>query len=206
MWYTTSEIAQKWDITEAHVSRLCREGRIPGAAIIGGRWRIPEDAERPIKYVTAGFLTALETAKKWGISANRVEWMCLKGVLPNAKRGKRTWFIPEDTVNPWEEYITPSEIAKKWGISADKVEWMCLTGVLPDAKRGTRTWFIPEDTVNPREGYLTASEMAERWKLSRSTVSQFCKKGRISGAKMVGQRWYIPEDAEKPSDYRGKNK
>ena len=49
MWYTTSEIAKKWDITEAHVSRLCREGRIPGAEFIDGKWHIPEDAVRPTK-------------------------------------------------------------------------------------------------------------------------------------------------------------
>ena len=50
MWYTTSEIAKKWDITEAHFSRLCRDGRIPGAKMVGKRWYIPVDEEKPAEY------------------------------------------------------------------------------------------------------------------------------------------------------------
>ena len=38
---------QKWGITQRRVAVLCSEGRIPGAAIIGNSWVIPEDAEKP---------------------------------------------------------------------------------------------------------------------------------------------------------------
>ena len=38
---------QKWGITQRRVAVLCSEGRIPGAAIIGNSWVIPEDAKKP---------------------------------------------------------------------------------------------------------------------------------------------------------------
>ena len=151
MWYTTSEIAKKWDLTEAHVTRLCREGRIPGAEYIGGRWRIPMDTERPGKNVTAGFLTALETAKKWGISADKVEWMCLTGVLPDAKRGTRAWFIPEDAVNPREGYLTASEMAERWKLSRSTVSQFCKKGRISGAKMVGQRWYIPEDAEKPSD-------------------------------------------------------
>ena len=44
---TTSEIAEKWDITRRRVSKLCREGRIKGAVLKGNTWLIPSDAQKP---------------------------------------------------------------------------------------------------------------------------------------------------------------
>ena len=38
---------EKWGITQRRVAVLCSEGRIPGAAIVGNSWVIPEDAEKP---------------------------------------------------------------------------------------------------------------------------------------------------------------
>ena len=38
---------EKWGITQRRVAVLCSEGRIPGAAIIGSSWVIPEDAKKP---------------------------------------------------------------------------------------------------------------------------------------------------------------
>ena len=44
---TTSEMAEKWDISRRRVTTLCSEGRIKGAILKGNTWLIPENAEKP---------------------------------------------------------------------------------------------------------------------------------------------------------------
>ena len=44
---TTTQMAEKWEISRRHVTTLCREGRIEGAILRGNTWLIPEDTEKP---------------------------------------------------------------------------------------------------------------------------------------------------------------
>ena len=44
---TTSEMAEKWDISRRRVTLLCSQGRIDGAILKGNTWLIPENAEKP---------------------------------------------------------------------------------------------------------------------------------------------------------------
>ncbi len=44
---TTTQMAEKWDISRRRVTTLCREGRIEGAILRGNTWLIPDDAEKP---------------------------------------------------------------------------------------------------------------------------------------------------------------
>ncbi len=44
---TTSEMAEKWNISRRRVTTLCSEGRIEGAILRGNTWLIPEDAKKP---------------------------------------------------------------------------------------------------------------------------------------------------------------
>ena len=44
---TTSEMAEKWDISRRRVTTLCSEGRIKGAILKVNTWLIPENAEKP---------------------------------------------------------------------------------------------------------------------------------------------------------------
>ena len=44
---TTTEMAEKWNISRRRVSLLCVEGRIKGAILKGKTWLIPADAEKP---------------------------------------------------------------------------------------------------------------------------------------------------------------
>ena len=46
-YLSTFEIAEKWGLSARRVGILCNENRIPGAQRAGGRWIIPEDAEKP---------------------------------------------------------------------------------------------------------------------------------------------------------------
>ena len=50
MNYTTvAEIAKKWDVSERAVRNYCAEGRVAGAILEGKTWKIPENAEKPIR-------------------------------------------------------------------------------------------------------------------------------------------------------------
>ena len=44
---TTSEMAEKWNISRRMVTTLCVQGRIEGAILKGNTWLIPENAEKP---------------------------------------------------------------------------------------------------------------------------------------------------------------
>lgn len=46
-YFTSSEIAEKWGISERSVRNYCNEGRVDGAILIGKIWNIPFDAEKP---------------------------------------------------------------------------------------------------------------------------------------------------------------
>lgn len=46
-YLSTFEVAEKWGISYRRVGILCNENRIPGAQRAGGRWIIPENAEKP---------------------------------------------------------------------------------------------------------------------------------------------------------------
>lgn len=44
---TTSEMAEKWNISRRRVTTLCIQGRIKGAFHKGNTWLIPENAKKP---------------------------------------------------------------------------------------------------------------------------------------------------------------
>ena len=44
---TTTEMAQRWNVSRRRVTTLCREGRIEGAILRGNTWLIPESTKKP---------------------------------------------------------------------------------------------------------------------------------------------------------------
>ena len=44
---TTTEMAEKWNISRRRVTTLCREGRIEGAILRGNTRLVPDDAKKP---------------------------------------------------------------------------------------------------------------------------------------------------------------
>ena len=46
-YLTTSEMAEKWDISRRRITTLCKEGRIKGAILKGGTWLVPSETEKP---------------------------------------------------------------------------------------------------------------------------------------------------------------
>ena len=48
-YISVAEIAKKWGVSERAVRNYCAEGRVAGAILEGKTWRIPEDAEKPVR-------------------------------------------------------------------------------------------------------------------------------------------------------------
>ena len=46
-YFTTSEMAKKWNILRRGVSLLCSQNRIEGAVLIGNLWLIPDNVKKP---------------------------------------------------------------------------------------------------------------------------------------------------------------
>ncbi|MDY6212076.1 DNA-binding protein [Hornefia butyriciproducens] len=46
-YLTAAQTAEKWNISRHRVSKLCSEGRIEGAKLMGNVWLAPEDAKKP---------------------------------------------------------------------------------------------------------------------------------------------------------------
>lgn len=44
---TAKEKAVEWDVSQRRVAIFCKEGRVPGATMIGKMWLIPKDAKKP---------------------------------------------------------------------------------------------------------------------------------------------------------------
>ena len=60
-YLTTSQIAEKWGLTERRIRMMCHEGKIEGAFLVGKTWNIPENAEKPQR-VNAKLVS---TKEKW---------------------------------------------------------------------------------------------------------------------------------------------
>lgn len=46
-YFSVTEIAKKWNISERSVRNYCAQGRVNGAFLTGKTWNIPEEAEKP---------------------------------------------------------------------------------------------------------------------------------------------------------------
>lgn len=46
-YISATKTAERWGVSRHFVCTAAKEGRIPGAELIDGRWHIPEDADRP---------------------------------------------------------------------------------------------------------------------------------------------------------------
>lgn len=97
-YISTVEAAEKWGIGQDSVCDAAKEGRIPGAELIGGRWHIPKDVEAPINRRTArlpGYTSVSKTAEKWGVSKSHVARAVREGRIPGAELIDGRWHIPE---------------------------------------------------------------------------------------------------------------
>lgn len=104
-YLTVRETAEKWGVTKSAVHAAARRGRIPHAALIDGLWYIPAAAQCPSQAANmrrVGFLSAAESAKKWGVSVTYVYDAARTGRIPGAEFVNGRWFLPEDARSPAE--------------------------------------------------------------------------------------------------------
>lgn len=72
-YLTVAEAAKKWGLTPRSVQLHCEKGNVPGATLLGKAWRIPVNAERPLRKprtggVPSNVLAALKAEKRGRIS------------------------------------------------------------------------------------------------------------------------------------------
>ncbi len=48
-YLTVEEIASKWNLSERSVRNYCENGRVDGAILDGKTWKIPLNAEKPLR-------------------------------------------------------------------------------------------------------------------------------------------------------------
>ena len=46
-YLTTTQMAERWNISRRRIAKLCAEGRIDGAMLMGKTWWVPADADKP---------------------------------------------------------------------------------------------------------------------------------------------------------------
>ncbi|MBR9954038.1 helix-turn-helix domain-containing protein [Eubacteriaceae bacterium Marseille-Q4139] len=46
-YISVKDVSEKWGICPRRIQTLCKEGRIPGANLVGHSWIVPIDAEKP---------------------------------------------------------------------------------------------------------------------------------------------------------------
>ncbi len=73
MYISVKLAAEKWGISDRRVRILCSEGKIPGVIRDGRRWKIPEDAEKPVdgRYKSAESLLEMIDRKKAELDTRR---------------------------------------------------------------------------------------------------------------------------------------
>ena len=102
-YISTEEAAEKWSIFQTSVSYAAREGRIPGAKFIDGRWYIPENVEAPLNEKTSRlprYVSVAKAAEMWDVSQRAVYKAAKDGDISGAKQIDGKWHIPEHAVCP----------------------------------------------------------------------------------------------------------
>ena len=102
-YISATAAAKKWGVAKQPVCKAAKDGRIPGAEFIGGRWHIPEDLENPLKMVIdpmPGYISTKEAAEKWGIRQVAVCNVAKEGRIPGAEFIGNRWHIPEEAACP----------------------------------------------------------------------------------------------------------
>lgn len=106
-YITGPEFCKLKNIGTAYFSKLCIDGRIPGATKIQGRWYVPKDASWPPCRDSGdgpdGYIPYGVYAKKHHVSKMTVWILCKYGVLHTAIKIHDTWFI--DSCEPMPEEV-----------------------------------------------------------------------------------------------------
>lgn len=70
-------------------------------------------ADHALEENTMKYLSAAQTAEKWGISARRVQILCNEDRIPGAIHVGFVWAIPDDAEKPADARIKSGQYIKK---------------------------------------------------------------------------------------------
>lgn len=160
-FWTITEAAEKWNLTENYVRYLCKEHKIPGAirkgSASGSAWRIPAGTEppkrkrthRPTYKDTEGYITISEAAMLTGVKESAIYARVSRGSIKNvmyqpSDRGIRPRVLiskaelVRDSETTKEKagfslgaYMSISKAAKKWHTSPTRVRDAAENGLIP---------------------------------------------------------------------------
>lgn len=74
---------------------------------------IKSDFRAKNKEVNMGYLSISQTAKKWGITARRIQRLCADGRIPGATKIGSYWAVPADAKKPRDERIKSRNYIKR---------------------------------------------------------------------------------------------
>lgn len=60
-----------------------------------------------------GYMKISEATEKWGLSARRINTLCLEGRIDGAIKFGNTWAIPKDAERPKDERVKSGRYIKK---------------------------------------------------------------------------------------------
>ena len=60
-----------------------------------------------------GYIKISEATEKWGLSARRINTLCLEGRIDGAVKFGNTWAIPRDAQRPKDQRVKSGKYMKK---------------------------------------------------------------------------------------------
>lgn len=60
-----------------------------------------------------GYMKISEATEKWGLSARRINTLCLEGRIEGAVKFGNTWAIPRDVKRPKDQRVKSGKYMKK---------------------------------------------------------------------------------------------
>ncbi len=150
LYFSVTEIAQKWNVSERSVRNYCAQGRVPGAFITGKTWNVPENAEKPERtnkkkkqpITLLGILREQKASQYTGgiyhktqidltYNSNRMEGSCLTH--------EQTRYIFEtNTIGMGNEAINVDDVIETAN------HFRCVDMIINDAKAALTEKFIKE--------------------------------------------------------------
>ena len=105
-----------------YVARITTNNRM------GDNWRATEPLSvSGIREVKMEYLSARQTAEKWGISIQRIQVICKTGRIPGAFIVGNSWAIPADAVKPRDKRIKSGKYINKYNSLAEMCNHYCIT-------------------------------------------------------------------------------
>lgn len=107
MYMTPKQAAEVWDVSPRYVNYMLKNKAVPGALAAGRYFLIPVGLKKPSirdkgKYPleTGKYEPIADTALRWGVTPRWILDMIANGILPDAVRIARNYYLPAGCPRP----------------------------------------------------------------------------------------------------------